>query len=173
VADFTYVPLATGGFCYTAFVIDAFAGLIVGWECSISNEKTFVASAVRQAVAYRRRQGRPLASGTVHHSPVLHRPLEPKQNTPRPHSLTRSLTARCAGHCPALGYVSTMPSPNHSSQHSKRASSPRHLSHPKEGGRIYCNYIEVFYNQRRIHSARGYRAPHEVRTDYLNSKLAA
>jgi putative transposase len=28
VADFTYVPMATGGFGYTAFVIDAFAGLI-------------------------------------------------------------------------------------------------------------------------------------------------
>jgi putative transposase len=68
VADFTYVPLATGGFCYTAFVIDAFAGLIVGRECSISKEKTFVESAVRQAAAYRRRQGHPLAGGTVHHS---------------------------------------------------------------------------------------------------------
>lgn len=68
VADFTYVPLVTGGFCYTAFVIDAFAGLIVGWECSTSKEKTFVESAVRQAAAYRRRQGRPLAGHTVHHS---------------------------------------------------------------------------------------------------------
>lgn len=33
VADFTYVPMASG-FGYTAFVIDAFAGVIVGWECS-------------------------------------------------------------------------------------------------------------------------------------------
>jgi transposase InsO family protein len=33
VADFTYVPLAGGGFGYTAFVIDAYAGLIPGWEC--------------------------------------------------------------------------------------------------------------------------------------------
>jgi putative transposase len=32
VADFTYVPLVTGRFAYTAFVIDAFAGLIPGWE---------------------------------------------------------------------------------------------------------------------------------------------
>ena len=30
VADFTYVPLGDGGFGYTAFVIDAFAGLIAG-----------------------------------------------------------------------------------------------------------------------------------------------
>src|SRR5262249_33257108 len=36
VADFTYVPLAGGGFGYTAFVIDAYAGLICGWECSLT-----------------------------------------------------------------------------------------------------------------------------------------
>jgi putative transposase len=36
VADFTYVPLAGGRFAYTAFVVDAFAGLIPGWECSHS-----------------------------------------------------------------------------------------------------------------------------------------
>jgi len=35
VADFTYVPMVIG-FGYTAFVIDAFAGMIVGWECSLS-----------------------------------------------------------------------------------------------------------------------------------------
>jgi putative transposase len=32
VADFTYVPLAAG-LGFTAFVIDAYAGLILGWEC--------------------------------------------------------------------------------------------------------------------------------------------
>ena len=34
VADFTYVPLTSGMFVYTAFVIDAYAGRIVGWTCS-------------------------------------------------------------------------------------------------------------------------------------------
>jgi putative transposase len=55
------------GFGYTALVIDAFAGRIVGWECSLSKHTAFVDSAIRQAVALRRRQGHPLAGGTIHH----------------------------------------------------------------------------------------------------------
>jgi transposase InsO family protein len=63
-----YVPLAGGRFAYTAFVIDAFAGLIPGWECSLSKETAFVESAIRQATAYRARQGQPVTSGAIHHS---------------------------------------------------------------------------------------------------------
>jgi hypothetical protein len=68
VADFTYVPLAGGGFGYTAFVIDAFAGYIPGWECSLSKHTAFVESALRQATALRARQGHPVGGGTIHHS---------------------------------------------------------------------------------------------------------
>lgn len=68
VADFTYVRLVTGVFVYTAFVIDAFAGRIVGWECSASKEDRFVRSAIRQAAALRSSEGIPLCGSTIHHS---------------------------------------------------------------------------------------------------------
>ena len=68
VADFTYVPLDGGGFGYTAFVIDAFAGLIPGWECSLSKETAFVERAIRQAAALRARQGHPISGRAIHHS---------------------------------------------------------------------------------------------------------
>ncbi len=68
VADFTYVPLDGGGFGYTALVIDAFAGLIAGWECSLSKETAFVEKAIRQAAALRARQGRPISGAAIHHS---------------------------------------------------------------------------------------------------------
>ena len=67
VADFTYVPMTCGRFGYTAFVIDAFAGLIPGWECALTKHTGFVQAAVRQAAARRRRAGHPI-QGTVHHS---------------------------------------------------------------------------------------------------------
>jgi putative transposase len=68
VADFTYVRLTGGGFVYTAFVIDAFAGRIVGWECCASKHTAFVESAIRQAAAVRSREGNPLTGNTIHHS---------------------------------------------------------------------------------------------------------
>jgi putative transposase len=68
VADFTYVQLVCGRFVYTAFVVDVYAGVIVGWECSPSKCTRFVESALRQAAALRRRQGRPLPGDTIHHS---------------------------------------------------------------------------------------------------------
>jgi transposase InsO family protein len=68
VADFTYVPLVTGRFCYTAFVIDAFAGLIPGWECSISKETGFIGSAFFQAIRYRRMKGHVLTGSAIRHS---------------------------------------------------------------------------------------------------------
>ena len=67
VADFTYVKLVTGTFVYVAFVIDAYAGAIVGWEASASKQTRFVESAIRQAAALRARQGRPI-DGAIHHS---------------------------------------------------------------------------------------------------------
>jgi len=68
VADFTYVPLDGGGFGYAAFVIDAFAGLIAGWECSLSKQTAFVERAIRQAAALRARQGHPIGGAAIHHS---------------------------------------------------------------------------------------------------------
>jgi transposase InsO family protein len=67
VADFTYVPLDGGGFGHTAFCIDAFAGLIAGWECSLSRQTAFVQKAIGQAAALRARQGHPL-DNAIHHS---------------------------------------------------------------------------------------------------------
>lgn len=68
VADFTYVPLDGGGFGYTAFVVDAFAGLITGWECSLRKNTAFVERAIRAAAALRDRAGHPLDGHTIHHS---------------------------------------------------------------------------------------------------------
>jgi putative transposase len=84
VADFTYVPLDGGGFGYTALVIDAFAGLIAGWECSLSKETAFVEKAIRQAAGLRARQGHPISGHAIHHSDAGTRPVHLRPVRPDP-----------------------------------------------------------------------------------------
>jgi transposase InsO family protein len=60
-------PESAVGFGYTAFVIDAYAGVITGWECSLRKDTEFVERALRNAAAFRARQGHPL-DDAIHHS---------------------------------------------------------------------------------------------------------
>jgi putative transposase len=67
VADFTYVPTRTG-WCYTAFIIDAFARSIVGYNVSTRMDKNMVASAFRMALYMRARLGRDDMRNLIHHN---------------------------------------------------------------------------------------------------------
>jgi putative transposase len=65
VADLTYVPLAAGGFCYTALVTDAFARRIVGWRVAATLRTELALDALELALWTRRRTS---LAGLVHHS---------------------------------------------------------------------------------------------------------
>ena len=62
VADFTYIKTKSG-WVYTAFVIDVFKRVIVGWKVSNHMDNQLVLDALNQALDAR---GRP--SGVIHHS---------------------------------------------------------------------------------------------------------
>ena len=63
VADITYVRVRSG-FCYTAFVVDAFSRRIVGWRVALTLRSELALDALEMAVWAR---GRSL-EGLVHHS---------------------------------------------------------------------------------------------------------
>ena len=66
VADFTYVS-TWSGWCYTAFVIDAYARRILGWSVATTMTSRFVVDAVEQAIWTRGREGRDLVGLVAHH----------------------------------------------------------------------------------------------------------
>jgi putative transposase len=66
VADLTYVR-TWSGFVYVAFVIDAYARSIVGWQASTSLRTDLALDALEQAIWARTRAGESL-DGLVHHS---------------------------------------------------------------------------------------------------------
>lgn len=65
VTDITYVELAGGGFCYTAFVTDVFSRAIVGWQVSGSLRAELALDALEMALWSRRDT---LSGALVHHS---------------------------------------------------------------------------------------------------------
>ena len=66
VADFTYVS-TWSGWCYTAFVIDAYARRILGWSVATTMTSRLVLDAVEQAIWTRHREGKDLAGLVAHH----------------------------------------------------------------------------------------------------------
>ena len=62
VADLTYVA-TWSGFCYVAFIVDAFSRFIVGWQISRSLRADLALDALEMAI-WRRRN----VDGVVHHS---------------------------------------------------------------------------------------------------------
>ena len=65
VADFTYVS-TWSGWCYIAFVIDAYARRILGWLVATTMTTQLVLDAVEQAI-WTRRPRRPRPHGAVAH----------------------------------------------------------------------------------------------------------
>src|SRR5690606_10869380 len=66
VADFTYVS-TWSGWCYSAFVIDAYARRILGWSVATTMTSQLVVDAVEQAIWTRQHEGNDLAGLIAHH----------------------------------------------------------------------------------------------------------
>ena len=95
-ADFTYVSLDGAPSATRRSLSMRFAGLIAGWECSLSKEAAFVEKAIRQAAAWRARQGHPLGDGAIHHSDA---------GSPQCSSVRFAQTLLLAGLTPSVGTV--------------------------------------------------------------------
>ncbi|MGP5603501.1 DDE-type integrase/transposase/recombinase, partial [Corynebacterium casei] len=69
IADFTYVWTAQDGFCYTAFIVDAYSRMILGWVTTTVMDTRMVLMALEHALFSRKRTKMEFTStGLVHHS---------------------------------------------------------------------------------------------------------
>jgi putative transposase len=80
VADLTYVS-TWSGFAYVAFVVDAYAGRILGWRVVTTMTTAMVLDAIEHAIWTRQQEGAMDLKGVVHHtdrgSPSTHRSGSP------------------------------------------------------------------------------------------------
>lgn len=155
-ADITYVRTLQG-WLYLAVVFDIFSRMIVGWAMGSKMDAALVDEALRMGIARRRPAG-----GLVHHS----------DHGSQYRSLLLSKTMREHGILPSMGAIAS-PWDNAVTESLMSTIKAECIHHrtfeTREIAQIELfEYIEVFYNRLRLHSALGNLSPVE-----FEEKMAA
>jgi len=161
VGDITYIR-TWQGWLYLASLIDCCTREVIGYAMAEHMRTELVCDAVAMAMRNRR-----LEADCIMHSDrgTQYTSTEYREKLVElglRHSVGR--TGQCWDNALAESFFASL-----------KNERVHHMAYPtrKAAKEDIARYIELFYNHRRIHSALGYRTPHEVRTEYLNSQLAA
>jgi len=153
VADITYVHTQEG-FLYLAFILDVHSRRVVGWAMEAHLRAELVVDALRMAV-WRRKP----APGLVHHSDqgVQYTSLSFGQRL-KEVGITPSMgrTGTALDNAMAESFVSTLKA---------ELVSQAKLPNRQAAKTAIFDYLETFYNTRRLHSALGYRSPADFEED--------
>jgi putative transposase len=149
-ADITYVPTASG-WLYLAAIIDLATRMIVGWSMASHMRTELVEAALLNALT-----SRAPASKLVHHSDrgsqyasTSYRALLEQHDI----ECSMSRAGDCYDNAVIESFFGTY----------KQEWAHHHRWHGLLDARVATHdYIEVFYNRQRLHSALGYRTPAEV-----------
>ena len=161
VADITYIR-TWEGWLYLAAVIDCFNKEVIGWATADHMRTELVTDALRMAA-----RNHSIEPGCIMHSDrgtqyTSSEYLTELDRLGMRHSL--GATGVCWDNALAESFFASL-----------KNERVHHMVYPtrKKATADIARYIELFYNRRRIHSALGYKTPHEVRNEYLNSQIAA
>ena len=148
-ADITYIRLAAE-FVYLAVVLDAFSRRVIGWALDRTLEASLPLSALKMAIAKR-----PIRSGLVHHS-------------------DRGVQYACRDYTGLLserGIQISMSRKGNPYDNARTESFMKTLKYEEvfrqeyrdlpEANKSLRRFIEKVYNEKRLHSALGYRPPAE------------
>jgi putative transposase len=161
VADITYVATEEG-FLYLAFILDVYSRRIVGWAMESHLRTEIVVDALQMAV-WRRKP----APGLVHHSDqgVQYTALSFSERL-REVGIKPSMgrTGTALDNAMAESFVSTL-----------KAELVSRLEFPtRQAARTAIfDYLETFYNTRRLHSALGYTSPADFEEDRMGEVSVA
>ena len=160
-ADITYVS-TDEGFLYLAFVLDAYSRRLVGWAMESHLRTELVVDALQMAV-WRRKP----APGLIHHS----------DQGVQYASLSFAKRLEQVGIVPSMGRVGSALDNAISESFvatlkSELVSRARFTSRQAAKTAIF-EYLEAFYNTRRLHSSLGYRTPTDFEEDRMREASAA
>jgi putative transposase len=155
VGDITYI-WTQEGWLYLAVLLDLFSRWIVGWATSDRLSEELTLGALDQALVQRRPKAGLLSHndrGSQYASRAYRRKL-------KEHGITMSMSRRgdCWDNAPAESFFSTLKTELFAG---RPAPASRRQAH-----RELFEYIEVFYNRQRRHSALGYVSPAQYERDH-------
>ena len=160
-ADITYVATEEG-FLYLAFILDAHSRRIVGWAMEDHLRTQIVVDALQMAV-WRRKP----APGVVHHSDqgVQYTALSFGERLKEAGiSPSMGRTGSALDNAMAESFVSTL-----------KAELVSRMKFPtrQAAKTAIFEYLETFYNTRRLHSALGYKSPAAFEEDRMEEARVA
>jgi transposase InsO family protein len=147
ISDITYVP-TQGRWLYLAVILDLASRRVVGWAMRDSLEEALTLDALRMALADRRP-----AAGLVHHSDRgSHYASHAYRTLLAAHGVIRSMSRRgdCWDNAVAESFFATL-------EHELLATTT--FPSPAVARSAIFDFIEIWYNRRRLHSSLGYRSP--------------
>jgi len=148
VADITYVP-TDQGWLYLAAVLDCFSRRIVGWAMADHMHTDLVSDALTMALEHRR----PDAKRLLHHSDRgVQYASDDYQHLLSRHRITCSMSGR--GDC----YDNAMMESFWATLKTELVHHQKYATRQQARQSIF-EYIEVFYNRKRLHSSLGYVSP--------------
>lgn len=159
VSDITYVATAEG-WLYLAVILDLFSRRVVGWKLGDRLEAGLVHQALQNALVLRQpRAGLYFHSdrGCQYTSQLVRKPLEVIQAIP-----SMSALGNCYENAKAEAFFSSLKTecfPVSNCFESKA-----------QARSTIFEYIEIYYNSQRLHSALGYQSPRQYESRYQPEK---
>jgi putative transposase len=140
------------GKLYLAAIIDLFSRFVVGWALSAVNDRHLTMKALDMAI-----QRRCPEAGLLHHSDQGSTyASEDYQDELEKHGIICSMSRRgnCLDNAAMESWNSTL-----------KVELGEHFESPSDAKSKLFDFIEVFYNQQRLHSSLGYMSPGEFERD--------
>ncbi len=156
VGDITYIPTKEG-WLYLAAVLDIYSRKVVGWAMDKTMEQELVASALQMAATHRRP-----GEGVLHHSDRGSQyAAHDYQQLLDAHKMVVSMSRKgdCYDNAMMESFFSTLKAECATDVYNSRS----------EARRSIFEYVEVWYNRRRRHSALGYASPDSFESAHYQS----
>jgi transposase InsO family protein len=149
-SDITYIWTAEG-WLYLAVVLDLYSRAVVGWSMGQRIDRHLVINALRMAITHRT-----LAPGLIHHSDRGSQYASADfQALLRTHGIRCSMSRKgnCWDNAPVESFFGTLKQ--------EWVFHQRYRTRQQARQSLF-DYIECFYNRRRLHSTSGYLSPAEL-----------